>query len=742
MFKQIQKKECKTSPVFIKWNMEKGMTITSFTSLGPSNIKPNEWRKKHNLPYSDVLAYDYSPSRIYLLNSTRIESEQEGWNCDGQWDWQNTPYRVKERITKSLVEKHLKSIKKEKIGGSWVLEGPIEVPSEDGRLSKIWICADFTYCDLSGSDGIVVSISRKVQSALSLWDEKCKGLLIEDSKHLRVKVAVADDPKRRDSKEFSSWTDENLHFPAWEGSNSSVADYWESNGYQYTENDKNEIKVIEVKGFSGKTNRYPSDKAYRVMSMDQWPVEVRERLSEYLGMKPSAYLKQVKKAMAWLRNINFLNELAFGWENHSDVQFFDSREHLFLPNGKKLLDDKWRLNQHIKEFESLHDGRPPPSIDVYFMVPKGFENLTPNLKNHAEEIYKQIPYWLERVSFKETIVVPEHSQLAAENVLEDFIDNVKNTKGRSVVVFSALTPMQQKTNVNLYKCIKYNLTQHGIVHQNFRIGEYGKLSKGADFFSGQVNVFQMLMKHGFLPVPHYCDIGDIDMITGIDVGRIRRNRSVAAVAISITKSGYLWGTTPSPEPQTGETISEESLRRMFKKMIRDYRTNEGVFPKRLLILRDGNTPPSEHRNLKKIIQEYRLESKIDICWISIRKSGCPRLLLFDEMDVIDQLPTKGHYLPWSTDSAWIWTTGYPNLTPGSPGIPSGINFTILENFSNQALTIIEASKLLICQSHSSQSQPYNSTRLPFVLHLADRQAKAMGNEQIPLDSTSRRFSAA
>ena len=73
---------------------------------------------------------------------------------------------------------------------------------------------------------------------------------------------------------------------------------------------------------------------------------------------------------------------------------------------------------------------------------------------------------------------------------------------------------------------------------------------------------------------------------------------------------------------------------------------------------------------------------------------------------------------------------------------TSMNFTILENFSNEPLTIAEASKLLICQSHSSQSQPYNSTRLPFVLHLADRQAKAMGNEQIPLDSTHRRFSAA
>ena len=77
-----------------------------------------------------------------------------------------------------------------------------------------------------------------------------------------------------------------------------------------------------------------------------------------------------------------------------------------------------------------------------------------------------------------------------------------------------------------------------------------------------------------------------------------------------------------------------------------------------------------------------------------------------------------------------------------PGIPQGINFTITENFVSDALSIDQIAKLLICHSHASQSQPYNSTRLPFVMHLADRQAKAMGNEEIPVDSGSMRFSAA
>jgi len=741
------------SPVFLSYDMPSDLTVTSYRAIDANCRNAFDWSKQHPLPDCLVKNSDFSPARYYVLTDSIPEKSIEGWSCDGQWNWEDAPHRVRERLTKRMVDSYLQyTKKKQRVGSSYILEGPHEVDSEDGSISRLWLCADFSYCQLKGKDGIVVSVSRKVQSSLSMWEEREKGLLTEHSRHLRVKVAVSDDPNRMDGKEFIKWTDETLTSPAWDGADLSVGEYWNQNGSNYTEDEMRNIPIIEVKSFRGKPSKYPADKVYRVMTMDQWSDDVRGKMAQYLGLKPSDYLGFVKKAMRWLNGLKLesrnsdqsysLTNFSYGWSDAPSVQYFDSRTALSLPDGRPLLNNKWRLAQHVRNFEQLH-GRPTPSVDAYFCTIEGHADVMPQLREHATKIFAQVPGWNERVIDAGELVLPMHNQLALENKISDFIGNLTNS-GRSVVVFSALPPKSSKQEVDAYKSLKYTLTKNKVVHQNFQLNRYGtSLKKSADYATGQVNVFGILLKHGILPVPYVCSIGDIDLISGIDVGRITRNRSVAAVAVSITKSGHLWGTTPSGEPQTGETISEPSLRRMFQKLVSDYKSKEAENPKRILFVRDGNTPPSERDSMLKVIQEYRDEMGIDFCWVSVRKQGCPRLLKFDENEqIVDDLPNKGHWISWSDDSAWIWPTGSPNLKVGMPGIPQGINFTITENFVTNPLSIDEISKLLICHSHASQSQPYNSTRLPFVMHLADRQAKAMGNEEIPVDSGSMRFSAA
>jgi len=108
---------------------------------------------------------------------------------------------------------------------------------------------------------------------------------------------------------------------------------------------------------------------------------------------------------------------------------------------------------------------------------------------------------------------------------------------------------------------------------------------------------------------------------------------------------------------------------------------------------------------------------------------------------MDEIPTKGHWLSLSNSSAWVWTTGAPHLQPGRPGIPQGAGFTIENNFASNPLSLEETAQLMISHCHASQTQPWNSTRLPFVLHLADKMAKAMVNGEIPLNQNGDRFSA-
>jgi len=742
------------SPVFLTYDLPEGIIVSSFRSIDSNCRNAYNWHKKNPLPDSLMITTDFQPARAYIMTSTYPERTQEGWSCDGQWTWSEAPHRIRERLTKRMIDNHLNYKKnKEKVGGSWILEGPHNVIGSDGGESQLWLCADFSYCQLRGKDGVDVSISRKVQSSLSIWEENQRDLLTTHSKHLRVKVAVSNDPHRLDSKEFVEWTTENLTSPAWDGSDLSVGEYWNQHGSNYTSEEMNSISVVKVKSYaSSSLQNYPADKVYRVMTMDQWSDDVRDEMKQYLGLKPSDYVGHVRKAMRWLNGLSLkqrgadnslqIENLNFGWTDSPDVQFFDSRTALRLPNGSPLLNHKWRLNQHLRDFESLHNGRPPPSVDAYFCTTSDHTGVLQELKKHADKIFEQIPNWNDRVSYADNFELPVHNQLALENAIGEFVKSVVQT-GRSIVVFSALPPKSSKQDVNAYKSLKYLLTSNDIVHQNFQLNQYGtSLKKTADFATGQVNVFGLLLKHGILPVPYVCDIGEIDLISGIDVGRIQRNRSVAAVAVSITKSGHLWGTTPSGEPQTGETISESSLRRMFNKMIQDYLSKEGEPPSRILFVRDGNTPPAERKSMLKVINEYREEMNVDFCWVSVRKQGCPRLLMFNGNEVVDELPKKGHWLSWSEDSAWIWPTGSPNLKVGLPGVPVGINFTVTENFSDNPLSIDDISKLLICHSHASQSQPYNSTRLPFVMHLADRQAKSIGNEETPIDPSSMRFSAA
>ena len=742
----------KPAPILLTWKMPDGFYVTSYRSLGAQKTSAYDWEKKNQLPSGYARATDFEPSRMHILTDESPSREQNGWSCDGQWKWETAPYRAKERIVKQLITNHLKKTKeKTKIGSSWILEGPHDIRGSEGDFSQFWLCADFTYCEMDGQDGIVISISRKVQAAQSLWEEHQNGFFVfnDNTRHLRVKVAVADDPTLRDSKEFLELTDMNLNAKAWKESDVSVAEYWGQRGHPYTEDEANEIPVILVKSW-GVPSRHPADKAYRVMSMDQWSPEIYKALQKYLKLKPSEYLSHVKMAMGWLRGwrmqdwvskkvVSLGSGMSFSWDTKSRVDWIDTRKLLNLPHNGQLLNDKWRLNHHLRSFESLQ-GRPPPSVDAYFITPPGCEGLTGELRRHSEEIFKCVPGWSDRIQYKEPIIIPNHSLVAAERAINQFIQSAQST-GRSIVVFSALPPKTGKEGVNLYKCLKYELTSAKMVHQNFSAISSTQLKKTADWATGQVNVLQMLLKHGILPVPYTCSVGDVDLISGIDVGRVKANRSVAAVAVSISKSGILWGTTPRAEPQTGETISESALRRTFKEMISKYHHYEGMDPSRILVLRDGNTPPKEMRALEKIIAEYQTELRVDICWITIRKTGCPRLLLFDGKDVLDKLPTKGYWMRWSDESAWIWTTGEPNLAPGRPGIPQGINFTIKSNFELNPLSIEDAAKLLTCQAHASQSQPFNSTRLPFVMHLADKQAKAMANEEIPLDPDSNRFSA-
>ena len=125
------------------------------------------------------------------------------------------------------------------------------------------------------------------------------------------------------------------------------------------------IPIIEVKSFRGKPSKYPADKVYRVMTMDQWSDDVRGKMAQYLGLKPSDYLGFVKKAMRWLNGLKLESRNSdqsysltnFTWLSDApSVQYFDSRVAL-SHRWKAIVEQQMALAQHVRNFEQLH-GRP------------------------------------------------------------------------------------------------------------------------------------------------------------------------------------------------------------------------------------------------------------------------------------------------------------------------------------------------------------------------------------------------
>ena len=128
----------------------------------------------------------------------------------------------------------------------------------------------------------------------------------------------------------------------------------------------------------------------------------------------------------------------------------------------------------------------------------------------------------------------------------------------------------------------------------------------------------------------------------------------------------------------------EDCPRVFNNQINKFELKSGFLPKRILVLRDGISTKSEMDAVNIVAEEYA-KLGIEIIWITVQKSGIPRLLNYSGSDISDILPEAKSYLVTSSKSAWCWTTG--NSSGKFPGIPKGFGFTVERNFGNSALTI-------------------------------------------------------
>ncbi|MFL2957445.1 MAG: hypothetical protein ACJZ4Z_01475 [Candidatus Thalassarchaeaceae archaeon] len=463
-----------SKPILLSFEMPSNLFITSFRPVGGDDINPWDWKKKYPLPQSIFISADYNPRRLYLLTESKIEENKIKWSIDGQWKWRSAPINVRNNIFQGLLKKHMiASGRKNLTKNDWILKGPDEVKDSQNSIINIFLCAQFSYSEINGKDAIIPEIKRKVQSAKSLWEEHQDGLFVfnNDTQALRVKVALASETGTMSSKWFKGISDLNLNGPAYEGTTKSMVDYWRENGYEYTNEEAKEIPQIIVSG----NQRYPANQVYRVMSIDQWSDEVKQKMNQYLNLTPKKYLSYVRKGMTFLngwaiksyqtkKEWKIGSTISYSWHSDWDVKHSDSRKILTIPESKILfLDKNYKWHHHLTKFEQFH-GRPPPSIDVYYITTKNLEGIIPELKKHAEQIFSKIPFWNDMIYHHGAHIIPSDNQVNSDEFIHKFIKMVSSSR-RSVLVFSALPP-KGNNDLDLYKCLKYNLTEAGIVHQN------------------------------------------------------------------------------------------------------------------------------------------------------------------------------------------------------------------------------------------------------------------------------------
>ena len=221
-------------------------------------------------------------------------------------------------------------------------------------------------------------------------------------------------------------------------------------------------------------------------------------------------------------------------------------------------------------------------------------------------------------------------------------------------------------------------------HQNYQINSRNTFNAPNSAPTHEMNVCQLLLKFGRLPVPFKIDIGKIDLVVGVDIGRLGKNRSRPAMAVSLDRFGNMYGGSVSAEPQPGEEMSNRTLRDLIDNQVNRYEEVAKNYPSRVLIIRDGNSSKQELKDMNHICEEW-LKLGVDIAWITLQKSGTPRLLIFEENEIMDRLPEPQSYLITSERTAWCWTTGGP--VGRFPGIPRGFSFRLERQFSINPLSM-------------------------------------------------------
>ncbi|MGF1490707.1 MAG: argonaute PAZ domain-containing protein [Prochloraceae cyanobacterium] len=204
-----------------------------------------------------------------------------------------------------------------------------------------------------------------------------------------------------------------------------------------------------------------------------------------------------------------------------------------------------------------------------------------------------------------------------------------------------------------------------------------------------------------------------DLVVGFDAGT-NRNLYYGTSAFAILANGQSIG-WEIPEAQPGETLSGRSVVRTILNLIDRFERIENRIPKRILLLRDGLIQNNEF--------DYTLETlkdeNIAVDLLEVRKSGTGRMAIkqFDSYSMKDILTdAKEGTAILSQDNKTFRIVTSKAIAGGSAR-----PLQVVRYCGDAPLKVLAKQIYRLSMLHPASA--YSSSRLPMVLHFADRMAK-------------------
>jgi len=242
----------------------------------------------------------------------------------------------------------------------------------------------------------------------------------------------------------------------------------------------------------------------------------------------------------------------------------------------------------------------------------------------------------------------------------------------------------------------------------------------ADAYKALNVVLGLLCKAGWQPIrlQPFDHPECADLIIGFDTGT-NRELYYGTSAFAVLADGQSLG-WELPDVQRGETFSGIAIWQTVSKLVLKFHQNCGRYPKKLLLMRDGLVQEGE---FQKTIAELE-KNNIAVDVVGVRKSGAGRMgtqITISNGTTAYRDASLGTVIFTPKEKSFTLVTSQPIQTINNSTIGSVRPLTVVHEYGKTSLELLALQTYHLTKLHPASG--FQSCRLPWVLHLADKSSK-------------------